>query len=291
MSAKTKNLILISSFAVFFVLGYFIIIYAYGYQFDFENLNWQKTGSILIGTNLNDIEIYIDDRLKGTTSLISNTFTEKNLLPGEYSIRIKKKGFQELDKNVGVKSGEVVQLFHIYLPDSDEIKSFIAKQKNEETEPVYFINKTNGFLYKNLGDNKFEKISSESVFIKDFSVSQLDNNIYLASKDTKAPGVFLLTDGEWKQIHEIATTELLLSPDKKKLAIVSPNEINILWQKDDSEPPYFKNRHKELVLRIGEKIEKAFWFETNWHLIYLTANGETHFIELDSTGGRNDLVI
>ena len=291
MSAKTKNLILISSFAVFFVLGYFIIIYAYGYQFDFENLNWQKTGSILIGTNLNDIEIYIDDRLKGTTSLISNTFTEKNLLPGEYSIRIKKKGFQELDKNVGVQSGEVVQLFHIYLPDSDEIKSFIAKQKNEETEPVYFINKTNGFLYKNLGDNKFEKISSESVFIKDFSVSQLDNNIYLASKDTKAPGVFLLTDGEWKQIHEIATTELLLSPDKKKLAIVSPNEINILWQKDDSEPPYFKNRHKELVLRIGEKIEKAFWFETNWHLIYLTANGETHFIELDSTGGRNDLVI
>lgn len=291
MSNRAKNLILISSFAAFFILGYLTLLYAYGYQFDFEEFNWQKTGSLLVSANLNDIQIYINDRLQGTTSLISNTFTEKNLLPEEYAIRIKKEGFKELYKLVEVKSGEVVQLFHIYLPNPEEVKNFIGNQKPDEGKPLYFVDKKDGLLYRDLGNNNFEKISSESIRIKDFSVNFLDNNIYLASKDPKAPGVFTLNNGEWEQIYDTSTIELLLSPDKKKLAIISLNGINILWLKDDSEPPYFRKDHNEPVLKISEKIEKVYWFKTNWHLIYLTDNGKTHFIEIDSTGGKNDIVI
>lgn len=291
MSNRAKNLILISSFAVFFILGYFVVIFAYGYQFDFESFKWQKTGSILVGANLNNIQIYVNDRLQGTTSLISNTFTEKNLLPGEYEVLIKKERFKDLSKLIEVKSEEVVQLFHIYLPDPEEIKNFIAGQKPDEDRLLYFVDKKDGLLYRDLGDNNFEKISSESIKIKDFSVNPLDDGIYLASKDAKAPGVFILNDGEWKQIYDTAAAELLLSPDKKKLAIIGLNEISVLWLKDDSEPPYFRKNHREPVLKISKKIEKAYWFKTNWHLIYLTASGETHFIELDSTGGRNDILI
>ena len=77
----------------------------------------------------------------------------------------------------------------------------------------------------------------------------------------------------------------------KKLAIIGSNDITVLWLKDESEPPYFKKGHKELVLKIAEKIKDVFWFKTNWHLVYSTENGEINFIELDPTGDRNDVKI
>src|SRR3989344_8136046 len=102
MTEKAKILILIFSFLTFFILSYLIILYAYGYQFDFRNFKWIKTGSLVIETNT-EAQIFIDDRPRGKTSFISNTFVEKNLLPGRYDVRIEKEGFFSLIKEVEVK--------------------------------------------------------------------------------------------------------------------------------------------------------------------------------------------
>lgn len=292
MNKLFKNLVLISSFLIFFILSYLVILYAYGYQFDFKNLGWIKTGSLFIKTNLSDTQIFIDGQLNGNTSFLSATFIEKYLLPGNYDIRIERDGFLPLSKNIEVKSGEVGQLAHIYLINAKEINDFIENSEQEKENTDYFINKTDGLLYRIFENGKTEKISSEPVYIKNYKLKILREKIYLASSDSNAPGVFLLdSEGQWERLHISAANDLILSPDNKKMVILGPNEINVLWLKDESESPYFKEGQKELILETNEKIKQVFWFKTGWHLVYLTENGQTRFVEIDDTGGRSDLVI
>jgi len=292
MTKQAKNLILISSFAAFFIFSGLIVFYAYGYQFDFKNLKLVKTGGILIRANTDGAEVFIDGQFEGKTSFLTGTFAKKNLLPGDYEIEVKKEGLPALKKSVEVKSGEVSQLVHLYLAGKKELLEFVENPEPAEEVKEYFISKIDGLLYRRFEKEKVEKVSSESVYIKDYKLKVLQANIYLASRDADAPGVFsLLSSGSWEQIYQLPSNDLVLSPDNKKLAIVGPNEITVLWLKDENEPPYFKKGHEELVLKIGEKIKEALWFETGWHLVYTTELGETKFIELDPTGGRVDVKI
>lgn len=286
-----KNLILIASFLFFFILSYLVVLYAYGYFFDFRNLTWVKTGGFLAKTGSSDVSVYINGRLGGKTSFLTASFIEKNLLPGDYSLRFEKNGFSPIAKNIEIKSGEAARLIHIYMINQQEIKDFISSL-DSETELPFFISKKDGLLYKKTDSGPLEKISSEPVYIKNFNLKIFGGDIYLASYDIQAPGVFELNrEGNWKQIYELSSGDLLLSPDKKKLAIVGQDAINVLWLRDDDEPPYFKKDHKEPVLKISEAIEKVFWFKTGWHLVYLTESGKTYFVEVDGTGGRNEVRI
>lgn len=292
MNKRAKNLILIGSFLSFFILSYLIVLYAYGYQFDFKNLKWIETGGLLVKANIDGVKVYIDGQLKGKTSFLSNTFVKKNLLPGKYELKFQKEGFLILNKVVEIKSGEASQLANLYLTGAEEINGFIENSKPIKENLNYFINKTDGLLYRGLENEKIEKISSESVYIKNFSLKILEENVYLASRDSKAPGVFLLdSKGRWLEIHSLPANDLILSPDSRKLAVVGPNEITVLWLKDDNGPPYFRKNRKELLVQIGEKIKEAFWFKTGWHLVYLTESGKTYFVEVDGTGGRNEVRI
>ena len=290
MGQRTKNIILIASFAVFFSVSYLVIIYAFGWQFDFNSFKWQETGGILVKANTDAVRVFINNELKGKTSFLSNTFVQKNLLPGGYALIFKKDGLPELIKNVEIRSGEAGQLTHLYLAAAAEINDFIADSEPRKENPDYFINKLDGLLYRQIEEEKIEKISSESVYIKDFRLKVLQEDIYLASSDAAAAGVFLLGQGLWKQIHSSPANDLILSPDNKKLAIVGPNEITVIWLKNENEPPYFEKDHKEII-KVKEKIKEALWFKTGWHIIYLTESGQTRFLEIDDTGGRNDLVI
>ena len=291
MSKQTKNLILIASFAAFFIFGAFLVSYAQGYKFDFEELTWVKTGGLAVKANTDGADIMIDGKAVGNIPFFTNTFTKKNILPGEYSLRVEKDGFPSISKNIQIISGQVVQLIHIHLPQKEEIDDFIASRPKEESIP-YFISNLDGLLYEKTNSETNKKLSSEPIYIKDFLLKFFNDNFYLVSRDVEAIGLFLLnSEGRWNQIYTRLLNDAILSPDGKKLALIGENEINVLWLKDESEAPYFRQGYNELILQTGQKIEKVFWFKTDWPLICFTANGETRFIELDPTGGRNDLVI
>lgn len=275
MGRRTKNLILIASFAAFFVFGSFLVSYAYGYKFDLDNLKWIKTGGLAVKANIDGARVMLDGRSVGEIPFFTNTFTKKNLLPGAYSLVIEKAGLPSVKKEIEMVSGQVVQLVHIHLPKKEEIQSFIATRGEEKPLPY-----------------SVEEISSDPVYIKDYKLKKFGDGFYLVSSDSEAPGLFLLnSEGKWNQIYTRPLTDAVLSPDGRKIALVGKNEINVFWLKDESEAPYFRQGYNELILRTSQKIEKAFWFKTDWHLIYLTSGGETRFLELDPTGGRNDLVI
>ena len=64
-------------------------------------------GSITIKANQDNVEVYLNNKLFGVASGPS---TISDLSPGNYNIIVKKKGFQDWEKNVKIKTDENIEL-------------------------------------------------------------------------------------------------------------------------------------------------------------------------------------
>lgn len=324
MSRKNKNFVLIISISLFILLSYFLIIYSLGYKFDFNRLKFVKTGSIFIKLNVGNAKIYLNGELSGKTSLLFNNFTKKNLIPKSYDLKIAKEGYYEINKKIQIEPGETLSLTNVYLiknEGNEEFKKNLAKLSEDEKilnekllrinfknlapiayyifdNDIYFISPKDFLLYKTPINSDFSKdyekrqvsltpIEFNREEINKIKIKILDNNtIYLIDG---GGGLYYLENGDWRKVDK-GVKDVALSLDKKKLAILKENEINVLWLKDDNQPPFFKKDHKELVLRVSKEIKNIYWFK-NWHLIYVFKNDDVHFIEVDPRGGRNDFLI
>jgi len=306
MSKKLRKFLFISFFFVFLGVSYLLTQYARGLKFDFEKLKWIKTGGIFIELNTGGTTISIDKQKPKKISLFSRSFIKRNLLPKKYSLEISKNGYYPINKEIEVKPGLVTFLSHVYLAKQEELQDFVDEflkkidddkkngSKLNENQVildnfVYFFDPRDGLLYKKeINKNISIKIqlSEEPISLKNYKLKILDENkIYLIS-DSK---LYFLNRGKWDFILSGPIENILLSPDKKKLAIIGPYEISVLWITDDDSSPYFRGGHKELIVRLTQQIKEIFWFKTSWHLIFITRDQKRHFIEIDPSGGRNDI--
>jgi len=133
MSKKIRDYLLAIFVILFLVLTVFISLYASGYRF---NLNWpirfdkilQKTGALALDTVPSGAVIYLDEKLEKDSSwrpwkkTYRTTPTKiKNLLPGEYSLRLERSDYWPFEKKIQINSGqttfvESVNLFKTDLP-------------------------------------------------------------------------------------------------------------------------------------------------------------------------------
>ncbi|MBI2677005.1 MAG: carboxypeptidase regulatory-like domain-containing protein [Candidatus Yanofskybacteria bacterium] len=128
MTRKTRKLIFYLSVLVFLLMGTLILSFAFGFRYDFQNNRLIKTGSIVIKTNVS-AKIYVDDKLEGETSFFSGTFSKKNLLPGKYSLKIQKNGYQTWQKSVMVEEGLISYFGNVFLPLNEPKEETLASRE------------------------------------------------------------------------------------------------------------------------------------------------------------------
>jgi len=118
MSKKIRDY-LFYFFIFFFITGTVLIsFYASGYEF---NLSWPlkfnrliiKTGMIAVDTIPSGAVIYLNDRPQANFSLnpfkkeyLTTAAKVKNVLPGEYDLRLKRAGYWPFHKKINVYSGQ-----------------------------------------------------------------------------------------------------------------------------------------------------------------------------------------
>ena len=108
--AKTKNmtlfrvLILLSTFLVVGIAGYFAILIARGYQFDTVSFKFLENGILVVKSDPDGATILIDGELKGATN------TNLKLSPNIYHVEIKKNGYISWSKELTIKKEEVTQI-------------------------------------------------------------------------------------------------------------------------------------------------------------------------------------
>ncbi len=133
MNKKTRDILFIVFIVVFILLSIFTSLYAAGYKLSFSQpWRWdsllQKTGMLNIATSPRGAYIYLNDKPQKNSafSILKKDYLTtptkiKNILPGEYLLRLEKEGYWPLEKKISVESGqttflESANLFRSELP-------------------------------------------------------------------------------------------------------------------------------------------------------------------------------
>jgi dipeptidyl aminopeptidase/acylaminoacyl peptidase len=77
-----------------------VLLYTAGWSFNFKKSKFERTGSLLINTATPDVTLSLNDTIVDT----GNEFRIKNVLPGEYSIKLSKNGYFNWQKKLEVMS-------------------------------------------------------------------------------------------------------------------------------------------------------------------------------------------
>ncbi len=118
MSKKFRDSLFIAFIVLFVFITFFVSLYAIGYSFTrrwpprFDQV-FQKTGMLILDSEPTGAVIYLNGDRKRRSVLLDlgrNDITTpvkiKNLIPGEYALRLEKEGYWPLEKKVYITSGQ-----------------------------------------------------------------------------------------------------------------------------------------------------------------------------------------
>ena len=283
MTNKTRKIILLTVTLFFILLAPIILLYAWGYSFDWQSKKPVLTGGIYLKSIPKKAEVYINNEPQKEAT---PTFIER-LLPKEYQIRVTKEGFHSWEKTLKVESKIVTEAKNILLiPINLEIKtvnSELILELSEESINIFYIQEPSYILYKTDKNNSFqEQISltplpnnyKYEIFTsanKQIVVLDEKNQLYLLNQETKN---FELISQNVQGIQ--------FSYDNRKLLYFTPSEI---WIYHLEGPGKIEDK-KELITRVSQNIKQAIWYKTNEHIIF-SIGENIKIVELDNRSDRN----
>ena len=242
---------------MFFVLLTVILYYSFGYKYDLEDGKTVQVGAIIVKTEPEKSDIYINGELF-KNNILGDLFSDytkiENLNPETYNVKIKKSDYFSWEKNIAVRGGYITELKNIVLlknnyEDEVLLNGIVA---NAEQNNIWASNNKSKIAYQKINEGKLD------IFIFD-------------TKDDK---------------QKIAINSNILSLEKCQ----SYNFNNIVWSNDDTKiilrikcnenySRYLidlenKNRIYKLdaILNPAEEIENGWNFYFGESLFYLKNN-------------------
>lgn len=293
MNSKTRRIILCLIILFFILISPVIILYSLGYSFDWQEKEIVLTGGLYIKSVPKKATVYINDKPKEETPVFI-----KRLVPKYYQIKVVKEGYYEWRKKLKIESKLVTEAKDIVLipinpeikvinekiPDNFSLEEYISEE-NIISNDIFYIHKPSFIIYKTDKENSFqEQISSASlpenqeyeiIVSNNQQIAVLSNNkqLYILNKETR----------NFELIKE-NVQQAQFSYDNGKLLYYTPNEIWIYYLNNNQQDE--KTGEYELITRLSQKIERAIWYETNNHIIFLV-NSKIKIIELDSRDEKN----
>src|SRR3989344_9232591 len=156
MHKKTRKRLFYISIFIFAILSAVVVLFSLGYKYDFVNNKIVKTGSFRVATNHSGAEIYINYRLAGKTSFLSNNFSKGGFLPRTYDIRVEKDGYIPWEKKITIESGFFTDFPAIVLMRDDLAFVLTASASSRFGNPWLGFDENSGFAYlgERQGGNK-----------------------------------------------------------------------------------------------------------------------------------------
>lgn len=224
------------------------MIYAFGYQIDKETGAPVQAGGLVIKTPVKNVTVYKDGKAIKTNDFISDLITDfikiENLSPGSYDIEVVKEGYQNWQKNIEIKSGQVEKFESI----------MILKNKYEENRILEEIDLT-----------KYSQtwISKDKKQIAYLNEEDGQKNIYIAYlEDEKTEKI--ITDkqislmGDIQKIYWIEDSNLLaiesIYNQKANLQIFSLDSKKIYTLNEDLSEIILKQQNREKLNISGDFI-------------------------------------
>jgi len=115
---------------VFFITAPAVILYAFGYRFNFERGIFIYTGSISVKSNPRAVNIYVDDELipEQKLGIINNAILISGLKPGEHFVKVSADGYLPWSKKAIVRSGLSTDFWNVLLTKKDSLPQKIQTE-------------------------------------------------------------------------------------------------------------------------------------------------------------------
>ena len=135
MSKKARTILFIICVCLFFATAPAVILYSQGFRFDFEGKKIVQTGALYFKVSPRSAEVYLNNKLKTKTSMITGSVLIETLMPKTYQVKIKKEGYYPWQKNLEIKEAQVTEAKNIVLiPKNSDFT--LSNQKAEEISEI-----------------------------------------------------------------------------------------------------------------------------------------------------------
>jgi hypothetical protein len=117
--------------ALFFVVAPTIIMNARGYRFDFHRGVFVHSGSIMLKTNPQDFDVYVNGELETSKQInrVNNSYTLTGFIPGNYAVAVNAEGFQTWSKKTELHSGLASEFWNVLLVRKDYARTAFETQR------------------------------------------------------------------------------------------------------------------------------------------------------------------
>lgn len=115
MEKRNRTLLFFFFVVLFFASIPAIVLYTQGYRIDFVNLVLVETGGMDLGIRPFSVKIFLNDELRQETNFFFRNALFRNIIPGDYAVRIEKKDYQDWSKIIIVEAGQVNRVSSIRL--------------------------------------------------------------------------------------------------------------------------------------------------------------------------------
>lgn len=282
MSRRFRRFLFYFFVLMFFLTAPFIILYANGYKYDYEQNKFIETGAIYIKSHPKKAKIFINNKIVNKTTPI----LIKGLLPHRYSIKITVDEAQEWNKDLEVYPGLVTKAENVMLFPSHPETTLLNEQKidnfylSPDKERALLVQE-DGIWVQELKKNSaaIQLINNESKSYQDIQWSE--NSKYFIFNSA---GQWFLVDIQ-KPSDRLNITEILGS-----------DISNLKWSTKNSEHIYFLGnaglsrfewRSKNVAL-MAENIHNYFVFH---NALYVIANPNKFIYRLNLDGQNRTQLI
>lgn len=291
MTRLERRMILCGAVLFFLLTVPAILLYAWGYGFDWQRGKPVLTGGFHFSSIPKKAEVYINGELGGLTPLFVT-----RLKPYSYQIVIEKEGFRPWSKKLRVESKLITNAHDVLLiPVNPRVETIelnlpadfafetVGARDIEIPDDNYFTD-SNGYVFRKIDTKQSRQISEIPMLgkaacdffaLSDEKIAGLDGN-----------GTLYILDTETKSFKKMAQNvqAIQFSDDEEKLLYLTPSEIWVYYFENAEE-----NIKKMLITRLSQTIKKTVWNDlTDEHIIFLTEE-EIKVIELDSRDVRNTI--
>ena len=289
MTLRTRRIIYISFIIVFVIVAPVLILYTAGYRFNIKKAEIQKTGALVVNSEPEDVDVYVNNQLVATKT----PARIHNLTPNEYLVKVEKDGYTSWQKKLEVKSKETtfaenVLLFkksgpilkieeqiNLFSPSPNKIRIVysIIKEENEE------------FWSWNLR-------TDEKILLSEFSLSNNKESNIIKITWFKNNEEILLSLNENEEIKHFVininkSEELILLKEITNLDLgnirLDPEDDNLIYGRKDNiiyQTNLFTRNTKKLTklpIEIEEQILDYIIKDKN--VYYIKTNQEKTWLE------------
>lgn len=279
MTLKNRFSLVAFGVILFLITTPILVLYARGFQIDWNTYKFVKTGAMVIKTHPTKATVFLNNRLKSTETPLNLRF----LPPADYEVRIEKDGYQTWTKRLTVRS----QLVTWVNDNRKFIVLFLSKPKLEQTWPadqasIIFPEQGVDFdnqWYFETGQLKYKKSPTDSAQIITDKLPPYTQGQIIPAENQ----VYLILDYGLYALN--GTLEKIYSPvnfakwDRISRTLIYGNDNEILHF-------YPNSKNSDLVFRSLKPVKNAVLNSETGYVFFQTEQ-KVKAIELDARDRRN----